>query len=79
MEEMPRKSADELEQECLRILRGEPSTRDITSVKIVRLATKGSGPNWTHGTLEPPPTPYGFSVAHELIAGVAGRWALVED
>jgi hypothetical protein len=36
MEEMPRKSAAELEAECLRLLAMDPHTRGIKRVEIIR-------------------------------------------
>src|SRR6266404_3881200 len=54
MEEMPRKSAAELEAECL--LAMDPPTRGIKRVATIRLHPKGTGPNWTYGALDPMPT-----------------------
>ena len=51
MEEMPRKSAAELEAECLRLLAMDPHTRGIRRVEIIRMYPKGMGPNWTYGAL----------------------------
>ncbi len=48
MEEMPRKSAAELEAECLRLLAMDPHTRGIKRVEIIRMYPKGTGPNWTY-------------------------------
>lgn len=44
MEEMPRKSAAELEAECLRLLAMDPHTRGIKRVEIIRMYPKGTGP-----------------------------------
>jgi len=41
MEEMPRKSAAELEAECLRLLAMDPHTRGIKRVEIIRIYPKG--------------------------------------
>jgi hypothetical protein len=78
MEEMPRKSAAELEAECLRLLAMDPHTRDIKRVEIIRLYPKGTGPNWTYGALDPMPTRAGLAIAQTLIASVYGRWALAD-
>jgi hypothetical protein len=43
MEEMPRKSAAELEAECLRLLAMDPHTRGIKRVEIIRMYPKGTG------------------------------------
>ena len=74
----PLKSEVELEAECLRLLAMDPSTRDITHVRIIRLNPEGSGPNWTFGELEPPPTRNGYGVAQTLIASLYGKWALAD-
>ena len=71
MEEMPRKSAAELEAECLRLLAMDPHTRGIKRVEI-------TGPNWTYGALDPMPTRAGLAIAQTLIAPVYGRWALAD-
>jgi len=42
MEEMPRKSAAELETECLRLLAMDPHTRG-KRVEIIRMYPKGNG------------------------------------
>jgi hypothetical protein len=78
MEEMPRKSAAELEAECLRLLAMDPHTRGIKRVEIVRVYPKGTGPNWTYGALDPMPTRAGLAIAQTLIASVYGRWALAD-
>ena len=51
MEEMPRKSAAELEAECLRLLAMDPHTRGIKRVEIIRMYPKGTGPSWTSARL----------------------------
>jgi hypothetical protein len=78
MEEMPRKSAAELEAECLRLLAMDPHTRGIKRVEIIRMYPKATGPNWTYGALDPMPTRAGFAIAQTLIASVYGRWALAD-
>ena len=42
MEEMPRKSAAELEGECLRLLAMDPHTQGIKRVEIIRLYPNGA-------------------------------------
>jgi hypothetical protein len=78
MEQMPFKTAEELEVECLRLLRINMTTRDIERIGIVRTHPTGTGPNWTYGELYPAPTPLGEADAHRIIASVAGRWALAD-
>ena len=67
--EMPRKSAAELEVECLRLLAMDPHTRGIKRVEIIRR---------TYGALDPMPTRAGLAIAQTLIASVYGRWALAD-
>jgi len=76
MEQMALKTAEELERECLRLLRLNMTTREITRAGIVRTHPDGSGPNWTYGELFPAPTRMGEIDADKIIATVAGRWAL---
>jgi hypothetical protein len=76
MEQMPLKTAEELEAEYLRLLHGNMTTREITRVGIVRAHPNGSGPNWTYGELYPEPTQFGKYDADKIIASIAGRWAL---
>jgi hypothetical protein len=71
MEEMPRKSAAELEAECLRLLAMDPHTRGIKRVEIIRMYP-------TYGALDPMPTRAGVAIAQTLIASVYGRWALAD-
>jgi hypothetical protein len=78
IEQMPLKTAEQLEEECLRLLRINMTTREITRVGIVRTHPTGRGPNWTYGELYPEPTPLGKIDADKIIASVAGRWALAD-
>jgi hypothetical protein len=71
--DMPRKSAAELEAECLRLLAMDPHTRGIKRVEIIRIYPKGTGPNWTYGALDPMPKRAGLAIAQTLIASVYGR------
>src|SRR5258707_4043873 len=65
--EMPRKSAAELEVECLRLL-VDPHTRGIKRAEIIRMYPKGTVPNCTYGAVDPMPTRAGFAFAQTLIA-----------
>jgi hypothetical protein len=76
IEEMPEKTAEELQTECLRLLRANASTRDVTFVGIIAINTSKTGPNWTYGEIRPPLTALGIKEAHKIIASVAGGWAL---
>jgi hypothetical protein len=66
----------ELEIECLKVLKCDPHTREITRVGIVRLNPEGTGPNWTVVVYEPMPTANGLQIARDLIARVSGNYAL---
>ena len=79
LEEMPEKTAAELESECLKVLQWDPHTRDIKRVGITGLNPEGTGPNWTFTELEPMPTPAGLQVARDLIAKVSGTFALKKN
>ena len=81
MEEMPRKSAAELEAECLRLLAMDPHTRGIKRVEIIRMYPKGTGPNWTYGALDPMPTRAGVAIAQTRLSRRSmedGRWQINE-
>jgi hypothetical protein len=53
MEQMPRKTAEELEAECLRLLHANMTTREIQRVGIVRTLPGGHGSelDLTHGVV----------------------------
>ena len=74
----PPKTIAELEIECLKVLKYNPDTRDITRVGIVRLNPEGSGPNWTVVKYEPLPSAIGLQIARDLIATVSGTFALAD-
>jgi len=76
--EMPLKKAQQLEQECLRLLRLNMTTREIERIGIVRTKPLGTAANWTYGELYPEPTSIGQADADKIIASVAGRWALAD-
>jgi hypothetical protein len=76
--EMPLKTAEDLQRECLRMLKMNMTTREIERVGIIRTHPSGDGPNWTYSELYPEPTPIGRSDADVIIMSVAGRWALAD-
>jgi hypothetical protein len=78
IEQMPTMTPEELEVECLKVLKYDPHTREITHVGIIRLHPEGSGPNWTFSELEPMPTAQGSQIARDLIARVSGTIALAD-
>jgi hypothetical protein len=72
-------SRAELVAKCLRSFKRTPETREIERIEIVRLSPAGSGPNWTFGMLEPPPTAIGYETARAIVAEIAGNYALASD
>jgi hypothetical protein len=75
-DKMPTKTMEELEIECLNVLKRDPRTREIMRVGIVRLNPEGTGPNWTFSELEPMPSTNGLQIARDLIATISGTYAL---
>lgn len=70
-------SAAELQIECLRELSGDPLTRDIQTVRIVRLCPRDAdGQNWTFGSLEPAPTREGFGAAQTILGPLHAKYSL---
>lgn len=76
MEKMLEKTAEELEIECLRLLRANASTRESVSVPIRRVRPYGDGPNWTWGAIDPPLPPIAKKDADRIISEICGRLAL---
>jgi hypothetical protein len=77
--EMPKKSRTWLEKECLRRFGESPSTLSIKRIGLTRLLPEGSDPNWGMIELEPPPSPLGYDKAREIVAALAGEYALDND
>jgi hypothetical protein len=75
---MSLKTAEDLQRECLRMLKMNMTTQEIERVSIIRTHPSGDGPNWTYSELYPEPTPIGKSDADMIIKSVAGRWALAD-
>jgi hypothetical protein len=78
VEQMPTRTMDQLEIECLKVLKQDPHTRDIVHVGIVRLNPTGTGPNWTFSEVDPMPSTNGLQIARNLIAQVSGTYALAD-
>jgi hypothetical protein len=76
MEQMPIKTVLEIETECLRLLRANMTTREVTHIDLIRTHPTGSGPNWTWQALHPPQTRLAEQDADKIVATVAGRWAM---
>jgi len=45
-EQMPEKTKDFLEDECLKVARRQLGCKDLKAVRIGSLRPRGSGPNW---------------------------------
>jgi hypothetical protein len=74
--EMPRKSAAELELECLRLLAMDPHTRGIKRAEIIRMYLKGTGPNCTYGAVDPIADASGLRRCPNAYCVGLWRWAL---
>jgi len=81
MEQMPEKSRAELEKMCIEALTRDPATRGVTRVGLIRLNPEGTGPNWTisEADADPPFTAYGWGRAREIVAGIAGAFAISDQ
>ena len=78
MEQTPLKTAIELQQKCLRLMRMNMMTRDIERVGIVHTHQRVLVQIGLYGALYPEPTSLGKAEAANIIASVAGRWALAD-
>jgi len=78
MEQMPVKSPAELEAMCIEHLNRDPATRGVTRVGLVKLNPEGTGPNWTISEADADPafTAYGWDRAREIVANIAGEFAM---
>jgi hypothetical protein len=56
-----------------RIAPGAAGVPFRSAMTIIRMYPKGTGPNWTYGTLDPMPTRAGLAIAQTLVASVYGR------
>jgi hypothetical protein len=54
--QLPTKTKDWLEAECLRLARRAPGGSEIQRVTIRRLHPKGTGPNWKVADIIPQPS-----------------------
>jgi hypothetical protein len=66
--QIPAKSREWLEAECLRLATKMPGGRQIERVTIRRLHSKGTGPNWKVADLIPQPA---LAVSAQVRAGLA--------
>jgi hypothetical protein len=77
-EQMPEKTKDFLEAECLKVARRQLGCRDLKAVRIVSLRPRGSGPNWEVLGFTPDLPPRAKEGAMEAIDGLRGTYALAK-
>ena len=75
-DQMPEKTRDFLEAECLRVAKGAIGCSHLTAVKIARVHPPGSGPNWRPDEFVPELPPMAELEAREAIAPLTGTYAL---
>lgn len=79
MKEVPIKSREWLEAECLKLARQTLGGSEILRVTIRRLHPKGGGPNWKVADIIPQPA---LSVSEEIRAKLAhlpGKYAMGDE
>jgi hypothetical protein len=77
--QMPTKSRDWLEAECLTIARRTLGGSEIQRVMIRRLPPKGTGPNWKVADLIPQPTLLVSAEVRDALAHLTGTYALEDE
>ena len=77
--QMPTKSRDWLEAECLRLARLVLGGKEIQRVTIRRLSPKGTGPNWKVADIIPQPTPLVSEHVRAALAHLTGAYSLEEE
>jgi hypothetical protein len=77
--QMPTKSRDWLEAECLRLARLVLGGKEIQRVTIRRLSPKGTGPNWKVADIIPQPTPFVSGEVRDALAYLTGTFALEDE
>jgi hypothetical protein len=79
LKQVPPKSKDWLEAECLKLARQTLGGSEIMRVTIRRLRPKAGGPNWKVADIIPQP---GLSLGEEIRAKLAhlpGKYALEDE
>ena len=77
--QMPTKSGEWLEAECLKLARRTLGGSEIQYVTIRRLHPKGTGPNWKVADLIPQPTPLVSREVRDALAHLTGIYALEDE
>src|ERR1700730_2083164 len=72
--QLPTKTKDWLEAECLRLTRRAPGGSEIQRVTIRRLHPKGTGPNWKVADIIPQPSLRVSSKIRDALAPLMGRY-----
>jgi len=77
--QLPTKTKDWLEAECLRLTRRAPGGSEIQRVTIRRLHPKGTGPNWKVADIIPQPSLRVSSKIRDALAPLMGRYTLADE
>jgi hypothetical protein len=77
--QMPAKSRDWLEAECLRLASRAPGGKDIQRVTIRRLHSRGTGPNWKVADIIPQPALAFSTEVRALLADLPASYALESE
>jgi hypothetical protein len=79
LKQMPTKSREWLEAQCLKLARRTLGGSEIQYVTIRRLRPKDTGPNWKVADIIPQPTPFVSGEVRDALAGLTGTYALEDE
>jgi hypothetical protein len=77
--QMPTKSREWLEAECVKLARRVLGGSEIQYVAIRRLHPKGTGPNWKVADIVPQPSPLVSDEVRDELARLTGTYALEDE
>ena len=77
--QMPTKSREWLEAQCLKLARRCLGGSEIQYVTVRRLRPKGTGPNWKVADIIPQPTPLVSGEVRDALAHLTGTFALEDE
>jgi hypothetical protein len=77
--QMPTKSREWLEAECVKLARRALGGSEIQYVAIRRLHPKGTEPNWKVADIVPQPSPLVSDEVRDELARLTGTYALEDD